>query len=822
MNYTLKVALMNIAKAPMYAMTVVSSLAITLGALGALMSISWVLFFKPLDYDLKSMLFVTEHQIFNQEQALISTQFSLPAANAWYELNTEQQNSPNVNGKTESSAFSPLKQQVILSYYIADVISSLANTPRVNSVYVSPNWVSTFDVPLVLGRDFSSVTHINDSLPEALISYEFWHTELSQTPDIIGQSIELRGVSYTIVGVVAENFVEPELFQTGRKTAVFLPWRFNWSIQMNWGQWTTPDEAIKVVSKIDVAHPQAAQMQFSFSAALNEVFKQGIANQNNYQDWHTKIKQTPLKETMFGPSQRFAMFVMIAALALFLIALVNVSNLVMAYNGAKHRTFAIHLSLGAQPSAIKQMLLIELSILLFLAFIFAGLIAYLGVYLFANYAGQWLAGMTQLRLTAQVVVILLLVLVSIALWFVYISARSIDFKHIIFSLKSSGKGVSQGINSVLRTSLVTSQIALCATIICLNISHFEQAAKLVFAKSNLPVEGLYQLRLSPKNPSGLGRMENIAQMQQLKLALLEQPTISDVSVSLSPLAWFGQFSITDVANTPYLPETKFIDEDYFRLLGQKLLRGDNFTQNQLVQRDKKVIVNETFAKMLAKNGEVLGQTITLFEQSYRIMGVVEDLVLPNQTRSIARLYAPDNGTRNNIMLKFKQKQQAMSRNELATLIGQLGSQYQLFSYQSLEKDKTQLLFLSNMTFYLTLILIIFTLFIGAAGLYAMVSFTVHERALEWGTRMALGAKGRDILRLLLGENSKALLLGFTFASVFLMLIISNTELLIVNISFGYSWLLTLTLILMVQVWACYAPLRRFITRPAMYSLRGLK
>ena len=120
-------------------------------------------------------------------------------------------------------------------------------------------------------------------------------------------------------------------------------------------------------------------------------------------------------------------------------------------------------------------------------------------------------------------------------------------------------------------------------------------------------------------------------------------------------------------------------------------------------------------------------------------------------------------------------------------------------------------------------LALLTFSLAAIGLYGILSYSTQMRCFEIGTRMAVGAKRSDLILLILKDNAKAIFLGIlTSVIVLLSLILGFGEQLNEYITFQLLPILmiTLALICVISFIACYLPLRQYINKPVIHSLRG--
>ena len=135
----------------------------------------------------------------------------------------------------------------------------------------------------------------------------------------------------------------------------------------------------------------------------------------------------------------------------------------------------------------------------------------------------------------------------------------------------------------------------------------------------------------------------------------------------------------------------------------------------------------------------------------------------------------------------------------------------------------KLLFSQRATAITTGTLALLTIFLAALGLYGILSYSTQIRRFEIGTRLALGAKRGDIIKLIVFDNALAVTLGIVISTfvLFALWLGFNEQLPnMINVTLLPLFLLTLLLIIVIAFNACYLPLRKYINKPAQYSLRG--
>jgi ABC-type antimicrobial peptide transport system permease subunit len=202
--------------------------------------------------------------------------------------------------------------------------------------------------------------------------------------------------------------------------------------------------------------------------------------------------------------------------------------------------------------------------------------------------------------------------------------------------------------------------------------------------------------------------------------------------------------------------------------------------------------------------------------------VVTGILLPGETDMPIRAYIPANLATTQMTLQLKAGQ-TISREEVVSVISEVSSLYALFSLDNLV-DVKRLQFFTQYTIAMTtLALAIITLFLASVGLYGILSYATQMRRFELGTRMAIGAKRKDLVRLIIKDNAWVISIGMgTSMVVMLLLYIGYQDQLSAYIGvelFG-MFALTICAIGALSLFACYWPLRQYINQPAIHSLRG--
>lgn len=312
-------------------------------------------------------------------------------------------------------------------------------------------------------------------------------------------------------------------------------------------------------------------------------------------------------------------------------------------------------------------------------------------------------------------------------------------------------------------------------------------------------------------------------MDELQVALINHPNVDKVSRALSPMeASNGSFFLDIVSGVRFSSAYYDVDHNYFDLIDQAFVSGRDFTEADIINNAAYVVVNESLAKQLETTGDVIGRKLSFRGNEVSIIGVVKSAVIAGEALDNPRVYAPFSPYATILLIKFNENQ-TLSRDTLVAMVTAIDARFSVFTYKNLEELKVQRLFAQYVTLIISAFVSVFTMVLTIIGVVGVISYNVQMRRFELGTRLAVGAKGRQILLMILSENAKLLFVG---------LLVSVTVLTASYVMFAQylAGLLTIELIPMLlasfalvgllTVIASYLPLKPIIKQPVAKTLRG--
>jgi len=810
--YQLKQGLLSLKQKPGFAFSVVATMGITLGALLCVLTLAYVMLLKPLPYPEQEKLFIVESKIKGSERSPKISMYPYPA---FIELYKKQ---------------SALNKVAMIAYESTN-ITSHAEQPRINNTFISPEYFSLLNPPMALGRAFEASEALNTNNPVAVISFVTWQTLYDQQVEVLEKSLTVNGVSFRIVGVSAQTFTEPNLYQTGEKTQVWLPWDFNPVSERKRKAWGNFAPNMFLLGKLDKSLT-AKKAEMILTPQLTERWQQELVGNTRFKGMSLKVEMKPLIKVVSGNNTSNLVLLFLAVVGLLVITVTNVSHLFVALSAEQQHQMAIKTSLGMNRKQGAMQAFAETSCLMILALIVALATANLGFVILKTYLSVLFNRVDELSISLTPLFILVITMLLITLLLTKLTLKSFRFTSLNTTLQNSNKGQGAKVSSAFQQGVIMSQILVTVLIIFANMVLFKQAYQSVNQETGFDIEQIEHLVLAFNGSGRPNSIEQQATYRQIKTQLLQLPQVSSVSLGNSPLSSYSirKFGLGEEA-LAFSIEQKEIDEHYFSMIKQPLISGDYFTSSELNNNDNVVIINESLAKKLRQFGEVIGQQIKGSRDEVLIVkGIVTDIKLPNSERGERPemnnnylLYRPSKlGRGTGFMVKLK-AEQILPREQLVKIITRADARYSIYAYQSLTENYQQLLLNKKVTLFTTGIITLVVIILAALGVFGVLDFNTRIRRFEIGTRLAIGAKGRDIMLLIFIENSKGIFIGVGMSMLILLSvwgIFGDSFQQYLNLQIIPIFIFTLALISFISFIACYFPLRQYINKPVIHALKG--
>jgi predicted permease len=624
---------------------------------------------------------------------------------------------------------------------------------------VSGNFFSGVGARIERGRGFT----LNDEkshTPVAVISYDYWTRSYARDPDIVGQTLYVKGVPITVVGVSAHGFqgIEP-----GSATDFWIPLQnsaelnawgasFNKLYGSNWS-------CLRMMARLrpGVTPMQAQQ---ALAGTFGEVIKQTVGTVDPKQ-WKPLLDFAPVRG-IAGPNEgireQIRIFMGLVVLVL-LIACTNVAMMLQARNTARQREFSLRLAIGAGRVAIFRQLLVE-SLLL----VTAG--AALG-WLFALSATRMLASWSKIETglspDRNILLFTLAISAVAALIFGLIPLWSATHAPVAGVLRATTANTTTSRSRILGGRIVLAgQIAVCLVLL--------MAASLLlrtlrnYATENLGIqtEGLLVFGVTPQ-----GQTDPHVFYRTLLDRLRQTPGVKSVSmVENTPgTGWCnaGDLILDGVSKQDSMLFTNGVGPGFFHTMGIPILAGREITDSDVDNTQHVALVNETFVKKFFAHSNPLGHILDGNMAKSTIVGVVRDskyTSVDEKPAPMAYYATMQQSTLGTEHIEVRTRGAAMAmlpvlRKTVASLYPNVPLEKPMTQQEQFDESYAQQRIFAAMGGFFGVLAALLV----ATGLYGTYSFRVSRRTTEIGVRMALGASRAQVLTMVLRESLWVLAAG---------------------------------------------------------------
>ncbi|HEX4438670.1 MAG TPA: ADOP family duplicated permease [Thermoanaerobaculia bacterium] len=631
---------------------------------------------------------------------------------------------------------------------------------------VSENYFDVLRVRPALGRFFlRGENEASESV--AVLSHAAWTERFGADPGVLGRRISVNGAPVTVVGVTPPGFrgesfgVFPGLWvplgtwprlATGPLASLDVHSR-------NWG-W------LSVFGRLSDGAPAAPAR-----AALITVLERDAASHGERFEpgrWSVLPALRFAAGAREGDAPGRALGILFAAvLGALLIACANLANLLLARAAGREREIALRLALGATPRRIARQVLAE-SLLLSAAGAAAGVLV----------AAWTLGALARVPLMEGLTLSLFEPRVGWhALAFAASLAALVGVAFGVLPALAAARGSAAGAlasssptlspRSAARSVLVAAQVALCLALL---------VASGLLARS-LASAWSIDLGLSTANVTlarvqlGLARYDEpraLAFLEEATDRLERRPGIEDVSwTSPLPLAGGNEEESFEAQGVPRGPDGQNPVADFatagpgcFRTLGIPVLEGREFATDDRAGRPPVAVVNRAMVRRFFGGASPVGRTVSVSRRTATIVGVVGDARSASLTDPAApQIWVPvlqtPSAALSGLTLAVRAKPEANAATAIREEIRSLDRSLPLEGVESFDDVVRARLFPQRLGAQLLGVFGALSLVLAAVGIYAVVSWSTRTRTREFGIRLALGARGADLRRLVLGRLTAA-------------------------------------------------------------------
>ncbi len=711
-----------------------------------------------------------------------------------------------------------------------------ATSQRMFSELVTGNYFSTLGLEPALGRFFLPE---EDSTPGghavAVMNYASWQARFGGTRDIVGKTLRLNNVVFTVIGVAPPKFIGvsaifgPDLWIPATMSELLQPSQMQGALsdrgkafffgagRLKGGTSRAQAQAdiVGIASALGREYPNTHEGRTAAVRPINEVIFDASGTGN-----------TPVLFGSFG-------LLLVVGIVL-LIACSNVANLLMARSAARQQEVAVRLAMGASRARLVRQLLTE-SVFLGLLSGLAGLVIGYGALqlLWSFLPAEVLSNLVKPNMDAKVFLFALIVSLLTGFVFGALPALQASRTGVAETLKEEARTTGKSRKKVtFANALLVAQVAFSFLLLVTAALFLRSIGRAYDINPGFEIQHLAVFLTNP-GQVGYGIPQTKAFYKEVRDRVAAVPGSQSTSWASNLPFWETVQSgfqiegreqrsradlITAVRNT--------VDTNYFQTTGIAIDRGREFTLIDEENSAPVAIVNEKMAHDYWPNGEPLGKRIQLpgEKQMRQIVGIAKTVNYSTLGEPPQRcVYEPLTQNYSDSMTLYV-RTRGDPRQILLPVQREVRAAAPQVTVNDARTGRTlvdNVLFQARMGVGLLSVFGLLALGLASIGLYGIMAYSVSQRKREIGVRMALGAARQSVLRLILKQGMSVVLTGVLIGFVAALLVgrLLGRMLYGVSASDPISVVGAAFVLLVIALFACYLPARSASRVDPLVALR---
>jgi predicted permease len=810
-------------KAPAFSLIAILTLALGIGANTAIFSVVNGVLLNPLPFRDPAQLVSMFQEIPNFKNGSIS----YPNFLDWRRMNTTFERM----AAYRSTGFN---------------LSGNGEPERLRGEMISAGFFEILGVNPLMGRAFNTDDDRLGASPTVMITEGLWKRKYGSRKDILGQRMVLDDVGRTIIGVVPSSFhLRIQNFQRGESlidayvpVGEFNEPKFYAERRAGWG--LDGIGRLKPGVTLDQAREDMLRVSRDLATAYPDI------------DSDKKANILSLKDEMIGDMRPILLILLGAVGFVLLISCVNVANLLLARSTSRQQEFAIRIALGAGHQRVIRQLLTESLLLAFIGGALGLLVAKFGTAAALAAVPRTLPRAEDIGLDVRVLLFTFVLSIVAGIVFGLAPAWKASRSSLGGTLSESGRGVA-GRRGGAQSAFVVGEMAM---------------ALVLLIGAGLMIRTLFHLwgldpGFNPKNVqtfslSGPASYKTQpadairAAYRQVHDKLASVPGVEAVSFSegAHPMGsddeeyfWFVDKPMPTHQSDLAMTLEYVVEPDYLKVMQIPLKRGHFFTSADNEHAPAVVVIDETLAEKYFPDRDPIGQYLNLNTNpsdpdkvpNPQIIGIVGhvnqwglDSDGPNALH--AQIYLPMAQTPDKDLQRgglggdvFIRQRFAGSAN-IATLRSRMvefNSELVLHNPEDMEKNVADSISSKRFTMTLLGVFAFLALLLASIGIYGVLSYMVGQRTKEIGVRMALGAQKFDVLRMVMRDGARMIIIGVILGLVGALALtrLMRTMLYGVRPTDPLTFVSVAALLCIIAMLACYVPAHRAMHVDPIEALR---
>ncbi len=804
----LRYAARTLAKSPGFTLVMLATLALSIGATTAIVSVVDGVLLRPLPY---------------RDPERLVRMFT--SSRAWPKFPMNPNDFRDFRARLHSF-------ESIAAYTRNDLqLTGSGDAIRLSGFAVTAGFFHVLGLKPAMGREFDRADELPGKGHVAIISETIWRTRLGARRNALGKTIVLDAVPYTVVGIMPKGVEHPgnmyHAVAYGETVDFWTPFN-SFGDPSNRGS-----HYLDSIARLrpGVSAPQA---QAEMNAAMAQLARE---HPDGDSGWNVLV--LPLKKEIVGHSERM-LWVLLGAVALvLLLACVNAANLLLARASARQREIAVRAAVGAVRERLIRQMLTE-SVLLALAGAALGtILALAGVRALVSLLPANFPRAGDIHVDAPVLLFTLVIACGTGLIFGIVPAWKGTREDIREALHEGGRsGMTNRSTLRLRNALVISEVTLACILSIGATLMLRSFVKLVHTSPGFRAADVMTASISLPQASYKDNATAISFYQRSLERLRGMPgvTTAGAGSSLPWTGWDDNAGFTIQGEVP--PPKEFFhgryneaSPGYFRALGIPVTRGRSFDEHDRAGGRPVLIINQALARYW-KHGDALGGKITFDDHPkdkdwLTVVGVVGDVKdTPTSVGAEPAFWWPmmqepfPLAVNSSIVIRSNLPP-GVAADRLRTAVRELDPSLAVSDVRTMQEVAAGSYSTARFALFLVGLFASLALLLAAIGTYGVIAYSVNQRIHEFGVRMALGARPVDVVSGIVANGMKLALSGMALG-IALGVALSR---LLGTLLYGVSAVdpvaisATCLIAVLVAACACYVPAMRATRTDPMEVLR---
>jgi putative ABC transport system permease protein len=805
--YDLRHAWRTLRKSPGFTLVAVLTLALGIGANTAIFSLVNSVLLRPLSFRDSKQLYVIHEIIPQWSNSYPLLDANLPDFQIW---------------QKESHCF----DGIAIVESTSMILAGVGETEQIRGTRASANLLELLGAHPALGRSFLPEEDQSDHGHVVILMDSFWRTRFNADRSVIGRSIMLDGVPYSVVGVLPESFHWPGAVNGFSKRAQFLT-------PLN-GPKSYEQDLIGEFDFTAIGRLKPGVTSAQAVAELNLIQARIAKEAHANVDLRADI--VPLQTEVTASARRGLILLLAAVGAVLLMVCVNLANLLFGRVPGRLHEAGIRKALGASQRRLLQQMLAESLLLALIGGALGILLAHFGVQWFAHSGPADIPRLNEVRLDARALAFVVLASLTTATLFGALPAWLVSRADLHGTLGSAGRSISENRRTrKLRAVLVGAEVGMCTVLLIVAGLLGRSLLHLFQLDPGFSVERVLaaDVDLPPVTYAQAAKREAFYGAALDGIQTL--PGVSSAAwTSMLPLEGQGSVSGINLPGHQLPPERapivnyRAVSTDYFQTMSIPVLAGRGFNNHDRGRRE--VIVSQGLARRLWPNQNPVGQQC-LAEwgslQLSEVIGVAGDIQTQLDRPPLFMVYvadswaeAPPSAPASASIVVRTAGDPARLASSVRNVIHQSGPDVPIVALRPMSQLVALNLKDRRIQTSLVSSFAVSALLLASLGIFGVLAYSVEQRRREFGIRTALGASRSQLLGMVMRQGLWPVALGLA-AGIFAAILGGR---LLQSLVFGISPLDPLTfisvavIIALVAAVACYIPARRAMTADAVVAL----